>query len=221
MRCRQCGYELPAESRFCPECGAPVSERDATVVTAYRTARETQSTAWRDWLILVGVLAAVTAAYFVVKEAAAPPEGEQSRRQAVGESGSSAMDGMPDPLRDLPQDYSSLVELGNRLMDERNYPLAAECYRRVLQMDESALDVRVDYGACLHGMGLPQRALEEFRNVLSRDSLHVIAIFNLGIVYYDLNEVDSARTCWQKYLRLDPNGPAASKARELLAETDG
>jgi Tfp pilus assembly protein PilF len=106
-------------------------------------------------------------------------------------------------------------------MDQRNFPLAAECYKRALAIDGTSLDVRVDYGACLHGMDLPLRAKDEFQMVLAENPLHAVANFNLGITYYTLNQIDSAQIYWKKYLAIDPNGNAAATARQLLQETGG
>jgi tetratricopeptide (TPR) repeat protein len=78
--------------------------------------------------------------------------------------------------------------------------------------------VQVDYGACLHGMGLPQRAIEEFNRVLKEHPSHALAAFNLGIVYYDLNEFDSARVYLQRSLDIDPDSKAAEGARQLLQD---
>jgi Tfp pilus assembly protein PilF len=106
-------------------------------------------------------------------------------------------------------------------MDHGNYPVAAEAYRRALAIDSTSADVRTDYGACLHGMGMPDRAIEEFKRVLANDPKHSIAHFNLGIVFYQSQKPDSARYYWKKYLEIDPNGNAADAARNYLKEVGG
>jgi tetratricopeptide (TPR) repeat protein len=206
-------------AKFCSACGQQVAGEEMAA-SRERSAAVRRSTAGRDWLILAGVLAVVTVVYLVVRQPAESPE------QAAGGTshGGMAADEMGSTmsiLNDLPQDYDALVGLGNQFMDERSFPLAAECYKRALAQDDSNPDVQVDYGACLHGMGLPERAVEEFRDVLRDNPEHPIANFNLGVVYYDLQQVDSARVYWQKYLALAPDGPAAASARQLLNKTDG
>ena len=124
-------------------------------------------------------------------------------------------------LNSLPVDFNSLVELGHQNMDAGNYAVAAECYRRALAIDGSSLDLRTDYGACLHFMALPDRAIEEFRTVLKQNPNHPIANFNMGIVYYNENKNDSAEFYWNKYLTIDPNGSASETARKLLKEIGG
>jgi len=122
-------------------------------------------------------------------------------------------------LSQLPQDFGSLVSLGHSFMDSANYPMAAEVYARALAIDSSSLDLRTDYATCLNGMGLPDRAIDEFRRVLVINPSHMVAHFNLGIVFQAKNAMDSARAHWQEYLNLDPNGPAAQSVRNLLQET--
>jgi tetratricopeptide (TPR) repeat protein len=105
-------------------------------------------------------------------------------------------------------------------MDSFNYAVAAECYRRALDLDDRSADVRCDFGACLHAMGLPQRALEEFRIVLAAEPTHQVVHFNLGIVHYDLGRLDSARYYWEALLALNPDERAAERVRELLRDFD-
>ena len=123
-------------------------------------------------------------------------------------------------LDSFPTQYGLLVEQGNNYMDHENYAMAAEAYRRALVIDGSSADVRSDFASCLHAMGLPKRALDEFRKVLAQDPKHVVVYFNLGVVFQGLGESDSARYYWQKYLAMDPNGQPADAARQFLKDLD-
>jgi len=178
-----------------------------------------RQTGRRDLLIMAGVLTAVTAGYLAFKRPSPPPGPEAEIQSSDMPTGDMA-DAMK-ALGNLPTDYASLVSRGNVFMDECNYPLAAECYKRALARQADSPDVRVDYGACLHGMGLPQRAIEEFRRVIDMHPSHAGANFNLGIVFYDLGQTDSARVYWQRYLTIEPDGQTAKDARDLLRQTGG
>ncbi len=172
-------------------------------------------------MIIAGILLVVTAGYFAFKRPMSVPSRPKAEIELHGDVPMGDIADAMKVLENLPTDYSSLVTLGNEFMDKRNYPVAAECYKRALALQGGSPDVRVDYGACLHGMRLTHRAIEEFRRVIDLNSSHAIANFNLGIVYYDLNETDSARVYWQKYLTIEPNGQVAQAARDLLRETGG
>jgi regulator of sirC expression with transglutaminase-like and TPR domain len=67
-------------------------------------------------------------------------------------------------------------------------------------------------------MGLGDRAIEEFHRVLTMDPLKGIAVFNLGVVFYGQGAIDSARYYMSEYLRMEPEGRASQKARELIDE---
>jgi len=194
---------------------------ESSSAKAHVTRKADRPTGRRDLLIIVGVLLVITAGYFAFKRPMSVPSRTKVEIQSHNNMPMGDIADAMKVLENLPTDYSSLVTLGNEFMDERNYPVAAECYKRALVLQGDSLDVRVDYGACLHGMGLPHRAIEEFRRVLDMNPSHAIVNFNLGIVYYDLNETDSARVYWQKYLTIDPNGQAAQAARDLLKEIGG
>jgi tetratricopeptide (TPR) repeat protein len=176
-------------------------------------------------MIVVGALVVVAVGYFLFKQPAPKPEAPEQQPSSgaqhppvTDESGKSV--DMP-MLTDLPTDYKGLVQAGNDNMDHGQFPLAAECYRRALAIDGSSTDVRTDYGACLHGMGLPQRAIDEFRKVLVQDPKHTICNFNLGVVFNELQQTDSARFYWTKYLKMEPQGKAADAARQYLKEIGG
>ncbi len=119
----------------------------------------------------------------------------------------------------FPQDYESLVAMGHQYMDAENYTIAAESYRRALAIEDN-VDIRVDFGTCLHGMGLSGRALEEFRKVLRMEPDHGIANFNMAVVSYAVGQPDSARAYAKRYLELEPNGRAAPTALQILEVLD-
>jgi predicted nucleic acid-binding Zn ribbon protein len=45
-----------------------------------------------------------------------------------------------------------------------------------------------------------------FRKVLSDDPAHTIANYNLGVVFFSIEQSDSAKVYFTKYLKLDPQG---------------
>lgn len=213
--CSSCNATLPVNAKFCPGCGAAIGQMGAGA---------SKSTGLRDTLIVIGALVLVAAGFFAFREGEPKPE-----PPVVEQTGGAQHPPVTDPngmpaqmpqLANLPTDYPGLVDAGNHNMDAGDYALAAECYRRALAIDGSNANVRTDYGACLHGMGLPQRALDEFRKVLAQDPAHTICIFNMGIIFADIKQKDSARFYWNRYLQMDPHGSAAEAAQKLLKDLD-
>ncbi|MEW6412301.1 MAG: tetratricopeptide repeat protein [Candidatus Zixiibacteriota bacterium] len=174
----------------------------------------------RDILVIVGVLIVVAVGYFLFKEPS-----PLSKQEAAVEFEHPDVEGMDrnamPSLANFPTDYESLVQLGNQLMDQGNFPIAAEAYKRALAIDPRDPNVRTDFGACLHGMGLQRRAIEEFHRVLTEHPEHAIANFNLGIVFYNTKTLDSARYYWKEYLRIEPDGQAAAQAKQYLETIGG
>ncbi|MBI5266592.1 MAG: zinc-ribbon domain-containing protein [candidate division Zixibacteria bacterium] len=222
ISCPSCGHTAQTTAKYCPDCGANLKGR-AGAATG-------KSTGMRDTIIIVAALLLAGTAYFVLRQPSPRPEapvqsanpadqGLPPQHPPLTGPGSQEMAGAEMPqLNNLPTDYAGLVDAGNHHMDNAEFPMAAECYRRALAIDGKSVDVRTDYGACLHGMGLAKRALEEFQKVLAQDSKHTICIFNIGIVYNDLKQIDSSRYYWNRYLELEPNGKAAEQARHLLKQ---
>ena len=216
-KCKSCGADVPAEAKFCPECAEPLTpgarQSSKTAVSKKR------SNPRRDNLIIIGVIVVVAVGYLIMNRPApseTPPPAANAQNPHGGD-----MDAMMGALANMPSDYASLVQMGNESMDHGNYAVAAECYKRALAQEGSSSDVRTDYGACLHGMGLAQRALEEFQKVLDDDPAHTIANYNMGVVFFSIEQSDSAKVYFTKYLKLDPQGHAASSAQNYLKEIGG
>jgi len=210
-KCPVCNFKTSENAKFCPDCGAPMHNKGQKKTT------KVKSSSNRDMFIIVGVLAIIVVGYLIFKTPTQPPQ--PANQQQTGNNQNPEhedFEGMEEMMANLPVDYNSLVRLGNQTMDARNYAMAAECYKRALMIDGSSPDVRTDYGACLHGMGLPDRAIAEFHNVLKNYPDHEIARFNLGIVFYTMDVTDSAKYYWQSYLDKYPNGSMAITAREYI-----
>ncbi len=167
----------------------------------------------RDATILIIVVAVMTSVLALSRGTDKPPDPAPEPDAAAHGDMNQAMAGMTD----FPTEYEPLVLMGNDMMDQGAYAMAAESYRRALKLHDAA-DVRTDYGACLHSMGLPHRAIEEFQLVLADHPGHGIAAFNIGVVYYNDNALDSARTYFERYLSIEPDGRAAEPARRFLGE---
>lgn len=174
----------------------------------------------RDIIVICSVLVMMTAIYLWWIDSPTPPEIQTSPNQVMSGDGESEVVHGMSQIEGLPESLDSLLAMGNAQMDARQYPMAAECYRRALILDSSMTAVRVDFGACLHGMGLAARAAEEFRRAIGEDPDHAVAHFNLGIAYLDLQRPDSSRVYFEKCLSLSPDGQLAENARKMLASLD-
>lgn len=220
--CPNCGASAPEAAKFCPGCGNSLT--GATPAKSSKPNGGGKQNSMRDNLIIVGVIVVVAVSYFLFTEPEPVAQPPQSLQQQAGDPDSphgDDMESMMSALPNIPADYEGLVQMGNETMDMGNYPVAAECYKRALALSGDSHEVRTDFGACLHAMGLPKRAIEEFYVVIREHPEHAIANYNLGIVYHGLQEVDSARMYWEKYLEIDPHGQASESAKQFLKELGG
>ena len=214
IQCKSCRIEIDSSAKFCQECGS--RQENFTYDEPDRKPDKQQkdnAARFREMYIAVGVVALITLGYFVIVEPEPVPEPSQPQ-QMIGHG----PDGMEMTFPNLPEDFGGLVTVGDSYMDDGNFPLAAECYKRALDIDSTSVNVRSDFGSCLYGMGLGDRALEEFRRVFAIDSSHSIAVFNMGVVFSGQGLNDSVKYYMSEYLKLEPEGKAADRARKLIDE---
>lgn len=213
--CAKCGHKLETGQNFCVECGEATSGKQSGDRKSATGAPQSLMSGLfgRETLIVIGVVGIIAAGFLIMKE----PEPIPVSDSRV--SGGNNSEGLSMAMIDaLPQDYGTLVQMGNEYMDQMNFAVATQIYSRALEIDGSSSDVRTDYGACLHGMGMPDRAIEEFKKVVTADPAHAIAHFNIGIVYSELQKSDSAIVYFQHYLDRDPDGRASDAAKRFLAD---
>ncbi len=211
-KCPSCQNHVPAHSKFCPECGSPLSKK------AVEKAKSPKNNTTRDTLIIIVVLVVVASAYFIINKPAAPPVSQEEEHVHIQDRPQMTEKELNTAISTLPTDYNSLVQFGNQAMDQGYYALAVEAYKRALIINPDSPNVRTDYGACLHAMGLEELALAEFMTVTTKYPTHTIANFNLGIVYFTMSQIDSSKHYFNKFLSLEPTGKTADQAKKYLAE---
>jgi tetratricopeptide (TPR) repeat protein len=187
----------------CPSCGLPWTRQlSKSIVTNH--------------VISLAVFVLVALAYVGYSELVAgrDRQGGQTEIQSHG---------MPPIEKDqfvanLPDEYAALVSMGNALMDRGQYDLAVECYRRALEQQPKAVDVRVDMGTCQHALGENQRAITNFKTALEHQPDHEIAKFNLGIVYFTLGDKAQAVEWWNRLLEETPSEELKQRTQELIKQ---
>lgn len=168
--------------------------------------------------VVLFTLVALTGIFFLFRFVIPSGGSEKGVSNTESSANTSTTAAMPRDQLQLPTSYDSLVAAGHMMMDQQNFLVASEAYARALALDSSSVDIIVDYGACLHGIGMPDRAIQEFRRALVKSPQHPIAHFNMGVVFLGAQQLDSARFYWSRYIEIEPQGPGADRARQLLAE---
>ena len=89
---------------------------------------------------------------------------------------------------------------------EADRPIEArQAYRRVLALDPSHANARINLGRLLHAAGQTEEAIEHYHIVLTGSPGNAIAAFNLGVALEDKSREQDAFTAYAQALASDPN----------------
>lgn len=119
-----------------------------------------------------------------------------------------------------PDDYVTLMNLGNAYFDSSKFEEAEKTYTKALAKKPEDLDVRTDLGLTFLMRPTPDidRAVKEFNTVLDKDPNHKMALQNLGLAYVKKGDSKKANEVIAKLETVDPQGPAIPKLKEELAK---
>jgi tetratricopeptide (TPR) repeat protein len=105
---------------------------------------------------------------------------------------------------------------------------AASYYEQALAQTPADAQVRTDLGAVyfyesrlLSDAALLQQAIDTWNVALQYEPDKVETIFNLGLGYAGLGEIDQAIAMWQRVINLAPDSDAAQSAMQLIQEYSG
>lgn len=106
-----------------------------------------------------------------------------------------------------------------RRLDDVGKPAeAVPMYRMAVGLLPDRADLRAQLGFALARAGSTEDALAQLREAVRRDPRLPAARVYLGAVLWKLGRRAEARTHWQQYLTLEPNGAAAKFVRRMLAQ---
>jgi tetratricopeptide (TPR) repeat protein len=111
-----------------------------------------------------------------------------------------------------PDDYGTIVMLGNANFDSGKLEEAEKWYASALAKKPDDLAVRTDYGTTFVERANPDydRAIKEFRRVLDADPKQVEAASNLVIAWTRKGDAKQAQAALDMLRQLDPQNPKIS-----------
>jgi tetratricopeptide (TPR) repeat protein len=124
-------------------------------------------------------------------------------------------------LKMAPDDLDALRGIGNIDFDQRKYDEAIAAYEHYLSKKPDDPEVRTDLGTMLLSSGIPEQAIAQYRKVLETHPNFFEASFNLGIAYGQMNQLEAARTAFERAQKLAPNDGARNRVAEMLAQLGG
>lgn len=124
-----------------------------------------------------------------------------------------------DAVSKNPNDYESLVKLGNLFYDAQQYPPAIQYYEKALTIHPENVDVRTDMGTAYWYAGNADKALEEMQTSLKYQPGHPQTLFNVGwIRWQGKGDPKGAIAAWQQLLKANPDYPQKQQVEQYIAK---
>jgi cytochrome c-type biogenesis protein CcmH/NrfG len=124
-----------------------------------------------------------------------------------------------EAIRNNPNDYDSLVKLGNLFYDGQQYSRALTYYERALTIHPENPDVRTDLGTAYWYTGKADQAIAEMETSLKYRPGHPQALFNLGWMRWQGKaDPQGAVTAWEKLLEMNPGYPQRQLVEQYIAK---
>jgi cytochrome c-type biogenesis protein CcmH/NrfG len=124
-----------------------------------------------------------------------------------------------ESLKNTPNDFDTIVKLGNLYYDGQQFPQAIDYYQRALKIQPDNPDVITDLGTAFWYTKDADRAITEFQKSLKIRPNHAGTLFNLGIVRWQgKNDPAGAVVAWQELLKRNPNYPQRQQVEEIIAK---
>jgi cytochrome c-type biogenesis protein CcmH/NrfG len=118
-----------------------------------------------------------------------------------------------------PNDFDSLVKLGNLFYDGQQFPSAIQYYERALAIHPDNPDVRTDMGTAYWYTGDAEKALAAMEASLKYRPGHPQTLFNLGWVRWQGKaDPKGAIEAWQQLLKANPDYPQKQQVEQYIAK---
>ena len=116
-----------------------------------------------------------------------------------------------------PDNRNAWIQLGHNYFDSDQPMKAIEAYGKALELGADDPDILTDQGIMYRRVGWYDKAVANFERANALNPAHQQSLYNLGIVYrYDLQDFDKAIVVWEKFLALNPSGPAFEQVSNEL-----
>ncbi len=242
--CLSCGARLEPDAKACQVCGTEVSHdeflAEPVLKTDVRQKPGSSLSAFQKGMsVALLVVLVIGATSFGVSrmmmtpvresppadhglEAAQMQPDEMKRQQEEMMAQSHALlQNVKDSLKADPDNPKLILRLAGLYYDIKNFKEAEPYYSRYLsRFTPKDGNARVDYGYVLFSNGMQQEGIGELKKVLKDEPNHGFALFNLGIMYYELKDIPEARVWFEKCAANAPDEKLKGMAKQILSELD-
>ena len=124
-----------------------------------------------------------------------------------------------DSIKQNPNDYDSLVKLGNIYYDSQQFQNAIQYYERAVAIHPENPDVRTDMGTAYWYTGNADKAIAAMETSLKYRPGHPQTLFNLGWVRWQGKaDPKGAIEAWEKLLKANPDYPQKQQVEQYIAK---
>jgi len=116
-------------------------------------------------------------------------------------------------------EWASQVQQATQGKTGQDLPLwvgGATYYARALKVKPGDPNVTTDYSVAQFYSGEATAAIATAKGVMAADPTFSPVVFNAGIFYNSIGDKVNAKAMFEKYLKMDPNGPQAAAAKDQL-----
>ncbi|MFZ0951692.1 MAG: tetratricopeptide repeat protein [Candidatus Sulfotelmatobacter sp.] len=149
------------------------------------------------------------------------PQGQPAPAQPTPEQLKAMVEQSAAPLlaalKTNPDDFNTVVQIGNLYYDGKQYPEAVKYYQLAVKSQPTNADLLTDLGTSLWYTGDADGAITEFQNALKYRPDHPATLFNLGVVRWQ-GKLDpkGAVQAWEELLRSNPDYPQKQEVQEYI-----
>ena len=115
-----------------------------------------------------------------------------------------------------PDDYKTIVSLGNLNFDANKIEKAGEWYEKALAKNSNDVSVRTDYGLTFF-LRQPKdvdRAIKEYKTSLSINPNHELTLQNLAVAYSEKQDAEGVKETLAKLEKVNPNNQVIQKLKQ-------
>jgi len=157
----------------------------------------------------------VAAATTSQSQVAAQPQASAEAQAALEQASAPLL----EAVKNDPNDYDSLVKLGNLFYDAQQFPNSIQYYERALKIHPENPDVRTDMGTAYWYAGDTDKAVAAMETSLQYRPGHPQTLFNLGLVRWQGKaDPQGAIAAWEQLLKSNPEYPQKQQVEQYIAK---
>ena len=217
VKCSKCGVEIPSESVFCPNCGAPLekamSDKELSELVFRRFGKKYDEAFESAYKTCLRDLEAGNLHKNLLLKSPVPdlmPKESQYQDEAMRRF---VEKGRDDPRL---KDALSFYKLGLIFENGRKFNEAMKEYEKALSIFPDFASASLRKGMLYDIQKKLKDAVKDFTRAGEADSQFTLAFFDQGLCYKRLKKPDEALESYERCVALDPDNAAAHNNMGLI-----